>query len=61
MGLRPWYGLWPINVGHSPNQGHSPELFLLTPPARRSLASHPAAEPLGTVPRFPTLASHPPA
>jgi hypothetical protein len=27
-GLRPWYGLWPINLGHSPNQGHSPALFL---------------------------------
>jgi hypothetical protein len=27
-GLRPWYGLWPINLGHSPNQGHSPAVFL---------------------------------
>ena len=27
MGLCPSYGLWPINIGQSPNHGHSPNLL----------------------------------
>src|SRR5687768_16650898 len=26
FGLGPWFGLWPINFGQSPYQGHSPKL-----------------------------------
>ena len=27
-GLWPWYGLWPVNAGPSPNEGQSPSYFL---------------------------------
>src|SRR5688572_827616 len=39
MGLCPSYGLWPMNIGQSPNQGHSPNFCL---------AGHGKAEPCRT-------------
>ena len=35
---------WPIKLGRSPDQGHSPNLNTEVT-ARQSLASHPAAKP----------------
>src|SRR5918992_3869888 len=44
MGLCPWYGLWPMNWGRARTTGRA-RIFNTRPPARHSLASHPAAEP----------------
>ena len=45
IGLRPWFGLWPTRA--EPERGAQPLCFQLKSTARRSLASHPAAEPQG--------------
>ena len=43
-GLRPSFGLWPKELGHSPDQGLSPR-FLTSVTGEASLAAHQAAQP----------------
>ena len=45
MGLGPCYGLWPMSIRAKPEPGAQP-VIIRWPPARQSLAAHPAAEPL---------------
>ena len=44
MGLCPWYGLWPMNLGKARTRGIAPA-FVKPVTARQSLAAHQAAEP----------------
>jgi hypothetical protein len=44
MGLGPWYGRWPINLGKARTKGTAP-ISIQAPPARHSLAAHQTAKP----------------